>query len=73
MMMGWSIGLSTTYYLHDDYIAKVNAKSSLIRLQITHWVELFFGVKLIMMNCHQLLIKGETRDPLWDIECITEV
>ncbi|KAL5579963.1 hypothetical protein UlMin_012405 [Ulmus minor] len=29
-----------------------------IRIEIKHWVELFFGVKVIAMNSHRLLGKG---------------
>ncbi|KAL9379642.1 hypothetical protein Peur_028124 [Populus x canadensis] len=35
-----------------------NVESGSTRTKIKHWVELFFGVKVIAMNNHRLLGKG---------------
>nr|YP_010566812.1 ribosomal protein L23 [Medicago doliata]UZC32563.1 ribosomal protein L23 [Medicago doliata] len=35
-----------------------NVESGSTRTEIKHWVELFFGVKVIAMNSHRLPIKG---------------
>ena len=35
-----------------------NVESGSTRTEIKHWVELFFGVKVIAMNSHQLPVKG---------------
>nr|YP_009571812.1 ribosomal protein L23 [Rivina humilis]YP_009571831.1 ribosomal protein L23 [Rivina humilis]QBC69829.1 ribosomal protein L23 [Rivina humilis]QBC69830.1 ribosomal protein L23 [Rivina humilis] len=54
-----------------------NVESGSIRAEIKHWVELFFGVKVIVMNSHshRLPRKGRRMGPimLWDIQCITDV
>ena len=34
------------------------------RTEIKHWVELFFGVKVIAMNSHRLPIKGSRMRPI---------
>ncbi|KAF4402756.1 hypothetical protein G4B88_010208 [Cannabis sativa] len=34
------------------------------RTKIKHWVKLFFGVKVIAMNSHQLLGKGRRMGPI---------
>nr|YP_009705093.1 ribosomal protein L23 [Morina longifolia]QFQ34301.1 ribosomal protein L23 [Morina longifolia] len=36
-----------------------NVESGSTRTEIKHWVELFFGVKVIAMNSHRLLGKGK--------------
>nr|YP_010238543.1 ribosomal protein L23 [Gaultheria fragrantissima]YP_010238570.1 ribosomal protein L23 [Gaultheria fragrantissima]YP_010352432.1 ribosomal protein L23 [Gaultheria nummularioides]YP_010352458.1 ribosomal protein L23 [Gaultheria nummularioides]YP_010692006.1 ribosomal protein L23 [Gaultheria pyrolifolia]YP_010692032.1 ribosomal protein L23 [Gaultheria pyrolifolia]YP_010692096.1 ribosomal protein L23 [Gaultheria longibracteolata]YP_010692122.1 ribosomal protein L23 [Gaultheria longibracteolat len=36
-----------------------NVESGLTRTEIKHWVELFFGVKVIAMNSHRLPGKGK--------------
>ena len=52
-----------------------NVESGSTRTEIKHWVELFFGVKVIAMNSH--LLPGnlgvEEWHLLWDIQCITDV
>nr|YP_009656479.1 ribosomal protein L23 [Medicago suffruticosa]QCO73297.1 ribosomal protein L23 [Medicago suffruticosa] len=35
-----------------------NVESGSTRTEIKHWVQLFFGVKVIAMNSHRLPIKG---------------
>nr|YP_009713252.1 ribosomal protein L23 [Lindera rubronervia]QGG45053.1 ribosomal protein L23 [Lindera rubronervia]QUO99436.1 ribosomal protein L23 [Lindera praecox] len=35
-----------------------NVESGSTRTEIQHWVELFFGVKVIAINSHQLSGKG---------------
>nr|YP_009108968.1 ribosomal protein L23 [Corallorhiza bulbosa]YP_009108978.1 ribosomal protein L23 [Corallorhiza bulbosa]AIW51247.1 ribosomal protein L23 [Corallorhiza bulbosa]AIW51258.1 ribosomal protein L23 [Corallorhiza bulbosa] len=35
-----------------------NVESGSTRTEIKHWVELFFGVKVIAMNSHRLPVKG---------------
>lgn len=50
-----------------------NVESGSTRTEIKHWVELFFGVKVIAMNSHRLPERVEEWDLLWDIQCITGV
>ncbi|KAL8254131.1 hypothetical protein R6Q59_032352 [Mikania micrantha] len=50
-----------------------NVESGSTRTEIKHWVELFFGVKVIAMNSHRLRGRLEEWDPLWDRQCITDV
>ena len=38
-----------------------NVESGSTRTEIKHWVELFFGVKVIAMNSHRLPGKGRRR------------
>ena len=38
-----------------------NVESGSTRTEIKHWVELFFGVKVIAMNSHRLLGMGKGR------------
>ncbi|KAM0932028.1 putative ribosomal protein L2 [Dioscorea sansibarensis] len=49
-----------------------NVESGSTRTEIKHWVELFFGVKVIAMNSHRLRERVEEWDLLWDIQCITD-
>lgn len=46
----------------DQYILNVESKST--RKEIKHWVELFFGVKVIAMNSHRLPGKGRRMGPI---------
>ncbi|GFP86457.1 50S ribosomal protein l23 chloroplastic, partial [Phtheirospermum japonicum] len=41
-----------------------NVESGSIRTEPKHWVELFFGVKVIAMNSHRLLGKGRRMGPI---------
>ncbi|KAK5845767.1 hypothetical protein PVK06_001986 [Gossypium arboreum] len=41
-----------------------NVKSGSTRTEIKHWVELFFGVKVIAMNSHRLPGKGRRMGPI---------
>nr|YP_010586838.1 ribosomal protein L23 [Morina chinensis]UZZ44923.1 ribosomal protein L23 [Morina chinensis] len=41
-----------------------NVESGSTRTEIKHWVELFFGVKVIAMNSHRLLGKGKRMGPI---------
>nr|YP_010566660.1 ribosomal protein L23 [Medicago soleirolii]UZC32259.1 ribosomal protein L23 [Medicago soleirolii]UZC32335.1 ribosomal protein L23 [Medicago soleirolii] len=41
-----------------------NVESGSTRTEIKHWVELFFGVKVITMNSHRLPIKGRRMRPI---------
>lgn len=41
-----------------------NVESGSTRTEIKHWVELFFGVKVIAMNSHQLPGKGRRMRPI---------
>ena len=41
-----------------------NVESGSTRTEIKHWVELFFGVKVIAMNSHQLPGKGRRMGPI---------
>nr|YP_010286458.1 ribosomal protein L23 [Dracocephalum psammophilum]UKS09566.1 ribosomal protein L23 [Dracocephalum psammophilum] len=52
-----------------------NVESGSTRTELKHWVELFFGVKVIAMNSHVIDFRErvEEWDPLWDIQCITDV
>nr|YP_010941953.1 ribosomal protein L23 [Persicaria hastatosagittata]YP_010941973.1 ribosomal protein L23 [Persicaria hastatosagittata]WLS52155.1 ribosomal protein L23 [Persicaria hastatosagittata]WLS52175.1 ribosomal protein L23 [Persicaria hastatosagittata] len=43
-------------YLGKKYTSNVESGST--RTEIKHWVELFFGVKVIAMNSHRLPGKG---------------
>nr|QWK45235.1 ribosomal protein L23 [Stephania tetrandra]QWK45254.1 ribosomal protein L23 [Stephania tetrandra] len=40
-----------------------NVESGSTRTEIKHWVELFFGVKVIAMNSHRLPGKGRRMGP----------
>jgi large subunit ribosomal protein L23 len=62
---------------NNQYTSHVESGST--RTEIKHWVELFFGVKVIAMNSHRLprserVIDSPERveewDLLWDIQCI---
>nr|QBC71376.1 ribosomal protein L23 [Anacampseros filamentosa]QBC71377.1 ribosomal protein L23 [Anacampseros filamentosa] len=41
-----------------------NVQSGSTRAEIRHWVELFFGVKVIAMNSHRLPRKGRRMEPI---------
>ncbi|KAL4269748.1 hypothetical protein AHAS_AhasUnG0130700 [Arachis hypogaea] len=41
-----------------------NVESGSTRTEIKHWVELFFGVKVIAMNSHRLPVKGRRMRPI---------
>nr|AKR80823.1 ribosomal protein L23 [Xerophyta retinervis]QGQ51686.1 ribosomal protein L23 [Xerophyta spekei]QGQ51705.1 ribosomal protein L23 [Xerophyta spekei]QVV25093.1 ribosomal protein L23 [Xerophyta retinervis]QVV25094.1 ribosomal protein L23 [Xerophyta retinervis] len=41
-----------------------NVESGSTRTEIKHWVELFFGVKIIAMNSHRLPGKGRRMGPI---------
>lgn len=41
-----------------------NVESGLTRTEIKHWVELFFGVKVIAMNSHRLPGKVKRMGPI---------
>nr|YP_009141576.1 ribosomal protein L23 [Lens culinaris]AGW45942.1 ribosomal protein L23 [Lens culinaris]AIL56101.1 ribosomal protein L23 [Lens culinaris] len=41
-----------------------NVESGSTRTEIKHWVELFFGVKVIAMNSHRLPLKGRRMRPI---------
>nr|YP_010891110.1 ribosomal protein L23 [Peperomia cookiana]YP_010891240.1 ribosomal protein L23 [Peperomia latifolia]WJK72560.1 ribosomal protein L23 [Peperomia cookiana]WJK72690.1 ribosomal protein L23 [Peperomia latifolia] len=41
-----------------------NVESGSTRTEIKHWVELFFGVKVIAMNSHRLQGKGKRMGPI---------
>nr|YP_010475714.1 ribosomal protein L23 [Corydalis stricta]YP_010475729.1 ribosomal protein L23 [Corydalis stricta]UVH70001.1 ribosomal protein L23 [Corydalis stricta]UVH70016.1 ribosomal protein L23 [Corydalis stricta] len=41
-----------------------NVESGSTRTEIKHWVELFFGVKVIAMNSHRLPGKGRRMGPI---------
>ena len=38
-----------------------NVESGLTKTEIKHWVELFFGIKVIAINSHRLPGKGKRR------------
>lgn len=40
-----------------------NVESGFTKTEIKHWVELFFGVKVIAINSHRLPIKGRRVRP----------
>nr|YP_010712179.1 ribosomal protein L23 [Corydalis speciosa]YP_010712198.1 ribosomal protein L23 [Corydalis speciosa]WDA92834.1 ribosomal protein L23 [Corydalis speciosa]WDA92853.1 ribosomal protein L23 [Corydalis speciosa] len=46
----------------NPYISNVESGST--RTEIKHWVELFFGVKVIPMNSHRLPGKGRRMGPI---------
>nr|YP_010475789.1 ribosomal protein L23 [Corydalis retingensis]YP_010475806.1 ribosomal protein L23 [Corydalis retingensis]UVH70076.1 ribosomal protein L23 [Corydalis retingensis]UVH70093.1 ribosomal protein L23 [Corydalis retingensis] len=46
----------------NQYTSNVEAGST--RTEIKHWVELFFGVKVIAMNSHRLPGKGRRMGPI---------
>ena len=52
-----SIGL----LVKNQYTSNVESGST--RTEIKHWVELFFGVKVIAMNSHRLPGKGRRMGP----------
>ncbi|PIN01028.1 Mitochondrial/chloroplast ribosomal protein L2 [Handroanthus impetiginosus] len=41
-----------------------NVESGSTRTELKHWVELFFGVKVIAMNSHRLPVKGRRMGPI---------
>nr|YP_009975144.1 ribosomal protein L23 [Drypetes diopa]QNK04486.1 ribosomal protein L23 [Drypetes diopa] len=41
-----------------------NVESGLTRTEIKHWIELFFGVKVIAMNSHRLPGKVRRKKPI---------
>nr|YP_010510745.1 ribosomal protein L23 [Echium plantagineum]YP_010510765.1 ribosomal protein L23 [Echium plantagineum]UHA56124.1 ribosomal protein L23 [Echium plantagineum]UHA56144.1 ribosomal protein L23 [Echium plantagineum] len=41
-----------------------NVESGYTRTEIKHWVELFFGVKVIAMKSHRLPVKGRRMGPI---------
>jgi ribosomal protein L23 len=41
-----------------------NVESGFLKTEIKHWVELFFGVKVVAMNIHRLPGKGKRRGPI---------
>jgi large subunit ribosomal protein L23 len=41
-----------------------NVESGSTRIEIKHWFELFFGVKVIAMNSHRLPGKGRRMGPI---------
>ncbi|KAJ0546872.1 50S ribosomal protein L23 [Helianthus annuus] len=41
-----------------------NVESGSTRTEIKHWVELFFGVKVIAMNSHRLRGKAKRMGPI---------
>ncbi|KAL3806235.1 hypothetical protein ACJIZ3_000645 [Penstemon smallii] len=41
-----------------------NVESGSTRTELKHWVELFFGVKVIAMNSHRLPGKGRRMGPI---------
>nr|YP_009407371.1 ribosomal protein L23 [Aldrovanda vesiculosa]YP_009407381.1 ribosomal protein L23 [Aldrovanda vesiculosa]ASA46277.1 ribosomal protein L23 [Aldrovanda vesiculosa]ASA46307.1 ribosomal protein L23 [Aldrovanda vesiculosa]QBC71218.1 ribosomal protein L23 [Aldrovanda vesiculosa]QBC71219.1 ribosomal protein L23 [Aldrovanda vesiculosa] len=41
-----------------------NVESGSTKTEIKHWVELFFGVKVIAMNSHRLPRKGRRMGPI---------
>jgi len=43
-----------------------NVESGSTRTEIKHWVELFFGVKVIAMNSHRLPGKGRRMGPIFN-------
>ena len=43
-----------------------NFESGSTRTKIKHWVERFFGVKLISMNSHRLPGKGRSHQNWWN-------
>nr|YP_010507679.1 ribosomal protein L23 [Talinum fruticosum]YP_010507699.1 ribosomal protein L23 [Talinum fruticosum]UXG55636.1 ribosomal protein L23 [Talinum fruticosum]UXG55656.1 ribosomal protein L23 [Talinum fruticosum] len=45
-------------------ILLINVESGSTRAEIKHWVELFFGVKVIAMNSHRLPRKGRRMGPI---------
>ena len=46
----------------NQYTSNVESRS--IRTEIKHWVELFFGVKVIVINSHRLLGNGRRMRPI---------
>nr|YP_009686527.1 ribosomal protein L23 [Corchorus capsularis]YP_009686546.1 ribosomal protein L23 [Corchorus capsularis]YP_009686610.1 ribosomal protein L23 [Corchorus olitorius]YP_009686629.1 ribosomal protein L23 [Corchorus olitorius]QDS78346.1 ribosomal protein L23 [Corchorus capsularis]QDS78365.1 ribosomal protein L23 [Corchorus capsularis]QDS78429.1 ribosomal protein L23 [Corchorus olitorius]QDS78448.1 ribosomal protein L23 [Corchorus olitorius]UNV38848.1 ribosomal protein L23 [Corchorus olitorius] len=48
--------------LKNQYTSNVESGST--RTEIKHWVELFFGVKVIAMNSHRLPRKGRRVGPI---------
>nr|YP_010574391.1 ribosomal protein L23 [Halophila ovalis]YP_010574408.1 ribosomal protein L23 [Halophila ovalis]UZH94402.1 ribosomal protein L23 [Halophila ovalis]UZH94419.1 ribosomal protein L23 [Halophila ovalis] len=47
---------------NNQYTSDVESGST--KTEIKHWVELFFGVKVIAMNSHRLPRKGRRRRPI---------
>lgn len=48
-----------TFRLFEKNQYSFNVESGLTKTEIKHWVELFFGVKVIAMNSHRLPGKGK--------------
>ncbi|KAK9661922.1 hypothetical protein RND81_O076900 [Saponaria officinalis] len=51
-----------------QYTSNVEFEST--RTEIKYWVELFFGVKVIVIDSSE---RVEEWDLLWNIQCITDV
>ncbi|PUZ46314.1 hypothetical protein GQ55_7G056800 [Panicum hallii var. hallii] len=41
-----------------------NVESGFTKIEIKHWVELFFGVKVVAVNTHRLPGKGRRMGPI---------
>ncbi|CAN6454619.1 unnamed protein product [Victoria cruziana] len=41
-----------------------NVESGSTRIEIKHWIKLFFGVKVVAMNSHRLPGKGRRMGPI---------
>ncbi|KAJ0792973.1 putative ribosomal protein L25/L23 [Helianthus annuus] len=50
------------YWGKNQYTSNVESGST--RTEIKHWVELFFGVKVIAMNSHRLRGKARRMGPI---------
>ncbi|KAF4400805.1 hypothetical protein G4B88_004348 [Cannabis sativa] len=48
--------------LKNQYTSNVESGST--RTEIKHWVEVFFGVKVLAMNSHRLPRKGRRMGPI---------
>ena len=59
---GWLTEKSLRLLGNNQYTSNVESGST--RTEIKHWVELFFGVKVIAINSHQLPGKGRRMGPI---------
>nr|YP_009108470.1 ribosomal protein L23 [Genlisea margaretae]YP_009108476.1 ribosomal protein L23 [Genlisea margaretae]CDI44030.1 ribosomal protein L23 [Genlisea margaretae]CDI44039.1 ribosomal protein L23 [Genlisea margaretae] len=48
----------------NQYTSNVESGSTSTRTELKHWVELFFGVKVIAMTSHRLPGKGRRMGPI---------
>jgi large subunit ribosomal protein L23 len=54
----------TRCFFPRAYMQILNVESGFTKTEIKHWVELFFGVKVVAVNSHRLPGKGRRMGPI---------